>query len=61
MSPDGESENQIDYRLISQRYRNSIKNAKGRPSVDCGSDHNLVMAKLELKMKKIRTRKRIPR
>ena len=39
MSPDGQSKNQIDLILMSQRYRNSVKNAKIRPSADCGSDH----------------------
>ena len=33
-SPDGKSRNQIDFILVSQRYRNSVKNAKVRTSAD---------------------------
>ena len=47
-------QNQIDYILVSHRYRNGIKNATIRPSADCGSDHHLVMTKLEVKLKKIK-------
>ena len=53
VSPDEECKNQIDYILISQRYRNSAKNVKTRPSADCGSDHLLIKATLKLKLKKI--------
>ena len=60
-SPDGKSKNQIDFILVSQRYRNSVKNAKVRPSADCGSDHHLVMAKIEIRLKKIRKSKRMPK
>ena len=52
-SPDGQHRNQIDYIFCSQRWRNSIKSAKTRLGVDCGSDHEYLMAKLRLKLKKI--------
>ena len=48
-SPDGEYQSQIDYILCSQRWRSSIELAKTRPGVDCGSDHELLIAKLKLK------------
>ena len=35
-SPDGESRNQIDYILCSQRWRSFIQSAKTRPGTDCG-------------------------
>ena len=54
MAPEKVTKNQIDYILVSHRYRNGIKNAKIRPSADCGSDHHLVMTKLEVKLKKIK-------
>ena len=38
-SPEGQYQNQIDYILCSQRWRNSIELAKTRPGADCGSDH----------------------
>ena len=41
-SPDGQHQNQIDYILCSQGWRNSIQSAKTRPGADCGSDHELL-------------------
>ena len=52
-SPDGQHCNQIDYILCSQRWRNSIQSAKARPGVDCGSVHELLIAKFRLKLKKV--------
>ena len=52
-SPDGQHWNQIDYILCSQRWRNSIQSAKTRPGADCGSDHELLIAKFRLKLKKV--------
>ena len=52
-SPDGQYWNQIDYILCSQRRRNSIQSAKRRLGADCGSDHELLIAKFRLKMKKV--------
>ena len=51
-SPDGQHQNQIDYILWSQRWRSSIKSAKIRPGADCGSDHELLIAKFRLNWKK---------
>ena len=45
--------NQIDYILCSQRWRSSIQSAKTRPRVDYGSDHELLIAKFRLKLKKV--------
>ncbi|XP_055257368.1 craniofacial development protein 2-like [Moschus berezovskii] len=52
-SPDGQYQNQIDYILCSQRWRSSIQSAKTRPGADCGSDHELLIAKFRLKLKKV--------
>ena len=52
-SPDGQHKNQIDYILCSQRWRNSIQSAKTRPGADCGSDHELLIAKFRLKLNKV--------
>ena len=52
-SPDGQHRNQIDYILGSQRWRSSIQSAKTRPGADCGSDHELLIAKFRLKLKKV--------
>ena len=52
-SPDGQYQNQIDYILCSQRWRSSIQSAKTRLGADCGSYHELLTAKLRLKLKKV--------
>ena len=52
-SSDGQHQNQIDYILCSQRWKSSIQSAEIRPGADCGSDHELLIAKLRLKLKKI--------
>ena len=52
-SPDGQYQNQIDFILCSLRQRSSIQSAKTRPEADCGSDHELLIAKFRLKLKKV--------
>ena len=52
-SPDGQHRNQIDYILCSQRWGSSIQSAKTRLGADCGSDHELLIAKFKLKLKKV--------
>ncbi|KAG1686949.1 Telomere-associated protein RIF1 [Nymphon striatum] len=56
ISPDGNTKNQLDYILLSERYRNSAKNSKARPGADCGSDHNPVVLKLKTTMKKLKSK-----
>ena len=48
ISPDEQYQNQIDYSLCSQRWRSSIQSAKTRLGDDCGSDHELLIAKFRL-------------
>ena len=52
-SPDGQYQNQINYILCSQRWRSSIQSGKIRPEADCGSDHELLIAKFRLELKKV--------
>ena len=53
-SPDGRHQNQIDYILCSKRWRrSSIQSAKIRPGADCGSEHEILIAKFRLKLKKV--------
>ena len=59
ISPDGQHQNQIDYILCSQRWRNSIQSAKTRLGADCGSDHELLIAKFRLKLKKVQKTTRL--
>ncbi|PZC84076.1 hypothetical protein B5X24_HaOG205798 [Helicoverpa armigera] len=62
ISPDGKHRNQIDYILVGSRWKTSIKNAHTLPGADCGSDHQLLMSKVQLKLRAVRkseTRRRI--
>ena len=52
-SPDGQYHSQTDYILCSQRWRSSIQSAKTRLGAECGSDHELFIAKFRLKLKKV--------
>ena len=52
-SPDGQHQSQTDYILCSQRWRSSMQSAKTRQGADCGSDHELLIAKFRLKLKKV--------
>ena len=52
-SPDGRHRNHIDYILCSQSWRSSIQSAKTRLRADCGSDHELLITKYRLKLKKV--------
>ena len=52
-SQDTQHQNQIDYVLCSQRWRSSIESSETRPGADCGSYHELLIAKFRLKLKKV--------
>ena len=52
-SPDGQYRNHIDYTLCSQRWRSSIQSAKTRLGADCGSVHELLIAKFRHKLNKV--------
>ena len=52
-SPNGQYPNQTDYILCSQRWRSCIQSAKTGPGADCGTDHELLIAKFRLKLKKV--------
>ena len=55
------TENQINFILCSQRWRSSIQSAKTRPGVDCGSDHELLIAKFRVELKKVGKTSRLVR
>ena len=52
MSPGDRTRNEIDYILIQNRFRNSIKSSKSMPGADCDSDHAPVLCKLLVKLRK---------
>ena len=59
-SPGNQYRNQIDYVTINQRFRNSITQAKTYPGVDCGSDHVPVVVDMNVKLKRLRRKRREP-
>jgi len=52
-SPDGQHQNQMDYILCSQGCRSYIQSAKTTLGADCDSEHELLIAKFRLKLKKV--------
>ena len=52
-SPDGQYQSQVDYILFSQQWRSSVQSAKTSVGANCGSDHELLIAKFRLKLKKV--------
>src|SRR6516225_7306849 len=51
---------QIDYLLVKQRYRNGVKCANSLPGADCNSDHNMVVMRMAVKLKKLsKTRQKL--
>ena len=52
-SPDGTTRNQIDYIMIKRKWKSCIKNVKTYPGADCNSDHQLLVAKCKIRLKKI--------
>ena len=54
-SSDGQYLKQIDYILFASKDGEALyKSAKTRLGADCGSDHELLIAKFRLKLKKVR-------
>ena len=43
----------IDYIIFSQRWTTYIQSEKIRPGADCGSDHEFLIAKFRLTLKKV--------
>ena len=61
VSPNSQTRNQIDYIMINQRFRNAVKQCCSYPGADINSDHNLVIAKVQLKLRKLQTMKQQPK
>ena len=54
MSQGDRTRNKIDYILIQNRFRNSIKSSKSMPGADCDSDHAPVLCKLLVNLRKLK-------
>ena len=52
-SPDSQHQTQTDYILCNRRWRSSIQSEKTRPGANCGSDHELLIAKFRFQLKKV--------
>ena len=52
ISPGDRTRHQLDFVMIRQRYKNSITQCKTYPGADVGSDHNPVIARITVKLKK---------
>ena len=61
ISPGDRARNQIDYILISKRYRSAVSKVRTYPGADANSDHEPVVATIKLHLKRIRTTKQIPK
>lgn len=51
-SPDGRTQNQIDHIVINSKWKRSLQDVRVMRNADVGSDHNLLVAKLTLKLRK---------
>ena len=54
ISPGDRIRNQIDYIMVPKRWQSSIQDVKTRPGADCGSDHQMLVCKLKLKLKSMK-------
>ena len=52
-SPDGRTRNQIDHIAVNGKFRSSILNARAYRGADIGSDHNLLICDMKLKLSKV--------
>ena len=52
VSPDGRRENQIDHFTISKKFRRSLQDVRVMRGTDIGSDHNLLVGKMKIKLKR---------
>ena len=53
-SPDGVFVNQIDHMAFSKRWRSSLQDVRVLRGADVGSDHHLLMAKVRLRIAKVK-------
>ena len=51
-SQNGLHRNQIDYITVQKRWRSSVTAVKTRPGADCGTDHELLVAKIKGRLRK---------
>ncbi|CAG2252724.1 unnamed protein product [Mytilus edulis] len=52
VSPDMNTENQIDHVCISKKFRRSLQDVRVKRGADAATDHHLIVANVKLKLKK---------
>ena len=52
VSPDHITENQIDHICVNQKFRRSLQDVRVRRGADVGSDHQLLIGKIKLNLRK---------
>jgi len=57
-SSDGQTRNQIDYMLIQNRWKTSLKNVKTKPGADVDTDHMLLWGKIKWKLRRMNNSER---
>ena len=48
------TKNQIDYIFVKKRWKSSIQQTKTYPGTDCGTDHELLISIIKIKLRKIK-------
>ena len=60
-SPDQTTRNQIDYIICKTRWRTRLRSATTLPGADHGTDHNMLIADVKIKLKRIKRAKEAPK
>ena len=55
-SPDGNTKAQLDHIIINSKWKSSLQDVRVYTGADCGSDHNMVVGEIKLKLRKARKR-----
>ena len=52
-SLDKKTKKQIDHKIIDQKWKSALKNAKTRPGADCSTDNQLLVIDMQVRLKKL--------
>ena len=61
ISPDQTTRNQIDYIICKTRWRISVRRVTTLPGAECGTDHNMLIEDVKIKLKRIKRAKQTPK
>ena len=53
-SPNGVDKNMIDFPMVEQKWKSSVKGCRSFPSADIDSDHQLVLCKFHMKLTQVK-------